>query len=81
MRQLKLQKAQFTAKLKTILTHEEPIEFNGSRLQLLHEDITFTQKGQVAQLKIVDPNAHNHLHLPARSSIQPLSCRPNQGTM
>jgi hypothetical protein len=54
-----LRKKNFRAKPKTILTPEQPIEFNGGRISLEGENITFVQKGQASQLSLVDPRAED----------------------
>lgn len=56
----KLVEAAFRAKPKEILTEKTPIEFNGGRIQLEAHDILFQQKGQVKQLKPIDPEAVDH---------------------
>jgi len=50
-----LKKANFRAKPKTILSHEEPIEFNGAKIKLVQDKIILTQKGQAKNLRAIDP--------------------------
>lgn len=47
----------FRAKSKTVLQPDQPIEFNGGRIQLIGDNITFVQKGQANQLKEVNSRA------------------------
>jgi hypothetical protein len=54
---MKLHEAGLLAKPKTFLSHDNPLEFNGCKLQLEDDDIIITQKGQAKQLKLVDPRA------------------------
>lgn len=52
-----LQKATFRAKGKTILSQDQPIDFNGGRIRLCERDIIFEQKGQSDRLELIDPRA------------------------
>ncbi|KAH8193590.1 hypothetical protein TruAng_012245 [Truncatella angustata] len=54
-----MQKAGFRTKPKTALSHDNPLEFNGSRIEMDGEDILFLQKGQTENLQIVDHRAED----------------------
>jgi hypothetical protein len=51
--------ARFRAKEKTVLEEKKPLEFNGGRIELCEGDIRFSQKGQVNQLRTIDPAAED----------------------
>jgi hypothetical protein len=56
--QRELEAAELRAKDKTRLTENQPLEFNGGRIELLQDGIIeFTQKGQASQLRVIDPTA------------------------
>lgn len=54
LEETELHRMKFRAKSKTVLQPDQPIEFNGGRIQLMGDNITFVQKGQANQLKEVD---------------------------
>jgi hypothetical protein len=49
-----LQKANFRAKPKTILSQDTPIEFNGGKISLVQDKIILTQKGQAKNLRTIN---------------------------
>jgi hypothetical protein len=52
--QEQLDAAKLRAKLKTVLSEHNPIEFNGGRISILQGKITLIQKGQAAYLRTID---------------------------
>ena len=57
--QLELERAAFSAKPKTLLAVNEPIEFNGGKISLTDDGkIMFQQKGQALRLTQIDPSSH-----------------------
>ena len=52
-----LKKANFRAKDKTILSHDQPLEFNGGKITLYEDNITLTQKGQISKVCTINPDA------------------------
>lgn len=52
-----LQNAKFRVKPKTVLTNNQPIEFNGGRFVLKGDEIIFIQKGQADNLLAIDRSA------------------------
>lgn len=54
-----LEKKKFRAKDKQMLGPQQPIEFNGGRIELDEDNITFVQKGQIANLRLIDPEAED----------------------
>jgi hypothetical protein len=77
-----LQKANFRAKPKTLLSHEQPVEFNGGKIQLVRDKsvILLTQKGQAKNLCTVDPNAEDaaqkYIEQRARGAYIASVCQP-----
>lgn len=75
-----LHEAKLQAKPKTKLSHENPLEFNGTKLQLTDTSITMTQKGQLAQLSLVDHKAitapHDYVSQRARGAYVATICQP-----
>ncbi|KAK6224925.1 hypothetical protein QIS74_03252 [Colletotrichum tabaci] len=68
------------AKPKTILQQGQGIDFNGGRIQLYDNSITFTQKGQVKQLQLIDADAHDaqqqYVSQRARGAYLASICQP-----
>lgn len=54
-----LQKANFRAKPKTILSQDQPIEFNGGKIVIVQDKIKLMQKGQAKHLCTIDPEAED----------------------
>ncbi|KAF2726445.1 hypothetical protein EJ04DRAFT_571271 [Polyplosphaeria fusca] len=52
-----LKRANFRAKPKTILTDDNPIEFNGARIKSQRNKVHLVQKGQAKHLRTIDPKA------------------------
>jgi len=75
-----LQKAQFRAKTKTILSEEQPLEFNGGRICLVRNKIILTQKGQSKNLRTIDPDAKDaaqkYVEQRARGAYISSVCQP-----
>lgn len=71
-----LQKANFTAKPKEILTLEHPLTFNGCRIVLnTNGSITMTQKGQASKLQI-PKNFQEYIEQRARGAYLATICQP-----
>ena len=75
-----LQRAGFRAKPKTILSHEQPLEFNGGKVKLVRDTIVLTQKGQVKNLRTIDPTADDaaqqYVEQRARGAYIASVCQP-----
>ena len=75
-----LQKAGFRAKPKTILSQNQPIEFNGGKTQLAQDKIILTQKGQAKHLRTIDPLAEDaaqqYIEQRARGAYIASVCQP-----
>jgi hypothetical protein len=54
--------AQFRAKPKTILSEENPIEFNRGKVSIARGNITLMQKGQTAHLRTINVSAADAAH-------------------
>lgn len=76
----KLQKAQFKAKPKQILTKDEPLMFNGGILTKKGDSIVITQKGQGQKLSLVDMTANDtkqqYVRQRARGAYIASICQP-----
>ncbi|KAF1357358.1 hypothetical protein EJ07DRAFT_128845 [Lizonia empirigonia] len=75
-----LQKANFQAKPKERLSEELPLEFNGCTLTLRKDTIQLTQKGQGANIDIIDPKAadraQRYMEQRARGAYIASICQP-----
>ncbi|KAH9432814.1 hypothetical protein MCOR02_012558 [Pyricularia oryzae] len=75
-----LREAKLQAKPKTYLSHDNDLEFNGTKLKLEGKDIQIVQKGQLAQLKLVDHTApdaaHQYISQRARGAYVASICQP-----
>ena len=76
----KLAEAAFRAKPKEFLSEDNPIEFNGGKIQLDSHDILFQQKGQASQLRPVDHTAtdrdQQYISQRARGAYVASICQP-----
>jgi hypothetical protein len=75
-----LQHAEFRAKPKTILAQDQPIEFNGGKIQLDGEDILLQQKGQSNRLELINArtkdSAQRYIEQRARGAYIASTCQP-----
>jgi hypothetical protein len=78
--QEQLEAAQFRAKLKTVLSEQNPVEFNGGRISIVQGNIILTQKGQTDQLRTIntsDKDATQHYIVQrARGAYIASVCQP-----
>lgn len=78
--EVELGKAKFRAKPKTILTPQEPIEFNGGRIKLVRDQIWLMQKGQAKNLAEIDYKskdaAQQYVEQRARGAYISSVCQP-----
>jgi hypothetical protein len=75
-----LQLAGFRAKPKTILAEQEPVEFNGGKVQIVQGNVILEQKGQAESLRTIDPKdedaAHQYISQRARGAYIASVCQP-----
>jgi hypothetical protein len=78
--QEELDKANFRAKPKTILTQKQPVEFNGGRIEIVQDNIKLTQKGQSQHLRTINPlaadAAQQYIAQRARGAYIASVCQP-----
>jgi hypothetical protein len=60
--QEELNTANFRAKPKTVLSQDNPIEFNGGKISIVQGNITLVQNGQTAHLRTIDMTAKDAAH-------------------
>ncbi|KAL0933405.1 reverse transcriptase-like protein [Colletotrichum truncatum] len=75
-----LEKKGLHAKPKTILSHNQEVDFNGGRIQSYEDYFTFLQKGQVKQLNTIEIDALNarqqYVSQRARGAYLASICQP-----
>jgi hypothetical protein len=78
--QEELDTANLRAKPKTILSQDNPIEFNGGKISIVQGNITLMQKGQTAHLRTIDITAedaaHQYIVQRARGAYIASVCQP-----
>ncbi|KAL0929476.1 uncharacterized protein CTRU02_204398 [Colletotrichum truncatum] len=75
-----LEKKGLRAKPKTILSHNQEVDFNGGRIQSYEDYFTFLQKGQVKQLNTIEIDAldarQQYVSQRARGAYLASICQP-----
>ena len=76
-----LREAGFTAKPRRTLMEGQTLEFNGGRLSLDNDTLSYRQKNQASKLKIIDPKSENrdlqYVEQRARGAYIASICQPD----